>query len=164
MFWASENLFTIRACQTTIDLDNEIWPKLSAHPGFLKFLSSLLFSATQHPESRRGVRQWSPEGVSRLLGWRLQWGPERGGFKEEEPPLSGSVWIPCRQCELSLFLLPWFLPLRPHRLGCDGQVHPLRDHWHEKRRKFTKEWSPSSIIFSLHRHCCGAERQKLLGS
>lgn len=105
--------------------------------------------------------QWSLEGVPLLLGlclWSaagLKWGD-----KEEEPPQSRSLWIPCSRCELSLFLLPWFLPPRPHRHVDDGQVHSLRNHWHEKRRKSPKRENVLNHFFVAQGlRSYGAERQ-----
>lgn len=83
-----------------------------------------------------------------------------GRDKEEEPPQSRSLWMPYSRCELSLFLFPWFLPPRPHRQGHDGQVHSLRNHWHEKRRKSPKRASVLKHFFIARvLHSYGAERK-----
>lgn len=122
-------------------------------------LSLALWSFLAAPSTQKAAKVWSQPSIAmdcetvvtrgRVPVVRVV-GMSEWGCKEEEPPQSGSLWVPCSWCELSLFLLPWFLPPRPHRHGYDGQVHSLRNHWHEKKKITKKGVRPQSSF-----HCTG---------
>lgn len=159
-------------CQTIIDGNDGIWPKLSAQPGSLKFFfGTPPFSDAKHPKgcwsvittlSFRIARRWSLEGVSLLLGCSL-WRKTTGGVSRGSAPTEWEC-LNSSQAVWALIISPSLIPpsVAPQaQLWWTGTFSEGSLAW-KKRKKNHQRESSSSFILSLHMDCVQAERQNCL--